>query len=140
MALTRFITDRGGHHCLYRVGYRNVIDKGVQLNKDGIETHLMMEHSDMVPSKRITFLMMVVKLIVEMVRMKLEGSEEGIGSLIRDLDEPLESVELRMNILSGPRFAKTKGIQAIKEFRNYIEGQSVRGRTWRTWVDTPEAD
>lgn len=43
VALTRFITGRGGHHCLYRVGYRNVIDKGVQLNKDGVETHLMME-------------------------------------------------------------------------------------------------
>lgn len=45
MSLTKFITDRGGHHCLYRVGYRNVIDKGVQLNKDGIETHLMIETS-----------------------------------------------------------------------------------------------
>lgn len=45
MALSRFITDRGGQHCMYRVGYRNVIDKGVQLNKDGIETPLMMETS-----------------------------------------------------------------------------------------------
>lgn len=45
MGLTRFITARGGHHCLYRVGYRNVIDKGVQLNEEGIETHLMMETS-----------------------------------------------------------------------------------------------
>ncbi|KAG9136004.1 hypothetical protein Leryth_015872 [Lithospermum erythrorhizon] len=45
LALTKFITDRGGQHCLYRVGYRNVIDKGVQLNKDGVETHLMMETS-----------------------------------------------------------------------------------------------
>lgn len=43
VALTKFITDLGGNHCLYRVGYRNVIDKGVQLNRDSIETHLMME-------------------------------------------------------------------------------------------------
>ncbi|KAF6167896.1 hypothetical protein GIB67_027674 [Kingdonia uniflora] len=43
MALTQFIIDRGGHHCLYRVGYRNVIDKGPQLNREGIEIHLMME-------------------------------------------------------------------------------------------------
>jgi phosphomannomutase len=41
--LTRFIASRGGRHCLYRVGYRNVIDKGMQLNDDGVETHLMME-------------------------------------------------------------------------------------------------
>jgi len=45
MALTKFITNKGGQHCLYRVGYRNVIDKGVNLNKDGVETHLMMETS-----------------------------------------------------------------------------------------------
>lgn len=43
VALTEFIAARGGHHCLYRVGYRNVIDKGIQLNRDGVETHLMME-------------------------------------------------------------------------------------------------
>ena len=41
MALTRFIVNRGGHHCLYRVGYRNVIDKKVHLNEDGIETYLI---------------------------------------------------------------------------------------------------
>ena len=41
MALTRFIVNRRGHHCLYRVGYRNVIDKGVHLNEDGIETYLI---------------------------------------------------------------------------------------------------
>ncbi|CAK7326753.1 unnamed protein product [Dovyalis caffra] len=45
MGLTRFIIDKGGQHYLYRVGYRNVIDKGVQLNKDDIESHLMMETS-----------------------------------------------------------------------------------------------
>lgn len=45
VALTEFITAKGGRHCLYRVGYRNVIDKGIQLNEDGMETHLMMETS-----------------------------------------------------------------------------------------------
>ncbi|KAI3453138.1 hypothetical protein Pfo_009801 [Paulownia fortunei] len=131
MALTRFITDRGGLHCLYRVGYRNVIDKGVQLNKDGVETHLMMETSGHGALKENHFLddgaYMVVKIIIEMVRMKLEGSDEGIGSLIKDLEEPLESVELRMNILSEPRFAKAKGVEAIEEFRNYIEQGRLEG-------------
>lgn len=64
---------------------------------------------------------MVVKIIIEMVRMKLGGSEEGIGSLIKDLEEPLESVELRMNIISEARHAKTKGSEAIETFRQYIE-------------------
>lgn len=64
---------------------------------------------------------MVVKIIIEMVRMRLAGSKEGIGSLIEDLEEPLESAELRMNILSEPRDAKAKGIEAIETFRQYIE-------------------
>jgi len=64
---------------------------------------------------------MVVKIIIEMVRMKLAGSNEGIGSLIEDLEEPYESVELRINIISEPRLAKAKGIEAIEIFRNYIE-------------------
>ncbi|GFS30262.1 phosphoglucomutase, putative [Actinidia rufa] len=131
MALTRFITDRGGHHCLYRVGYRNVIDKGVQLNKDGIQAHLMMETSGHGALKENHFLddgaYMVVKIIIEMVRMKLEGSDEGIGSLIEDLDEPLESIELRMNVLSEPRHAKAKAIEAIEAFRNYIEEGKLPG-------------
>ncbi|GAU29141.1 hypothetical protein TSUD_59080 [Trifolium subterraneum] len=131
MSLTKFITDRGGHHCLYRVGYRNVIDKGVQLNKDGIETHLMMETSGHGALKENHFLddgaYMVVKIIIEMVRMKLGGSDEGIGSLIKDLEEPYESVELRINIISEPRYAKAKGSEAIETFRNYIEEGKLKG-------------
>ena len=64
---------------------------------------------------------MVVKVIIEMVRMKLEGSGDGIGSLIKDLEGPLESAELRMNVISEPRFAKAKAIEAIETFRNYVE-------------------
>lgn len=66
---------------------------------------------------------MVVKIIIEMVRMKLAGLEEGIGSLIEDLEEPLESVELRMNIVCEPRHAKAMGTQAIETFRMYIQVQ-----------------
>ncbi|KAK6252272.1 hypothetical protein QUC31_013992 [Theobroma cacao] len=131
MALTKFITERGGHHCLYRVGYRNVIDKGVQLNKDGIETHLMMETSGHGALKENYFLddgaFMVVKIIIEMVHMKLSGSDEGIGSLIKDLEEPLESIELRMNIISEPKHAKARGTEAIEAFRSYVEEGQLEG-------------
>ncbi|KAK5842480.1 uncharacterized protein LOC108466801 [Gossypium arboreum] len=131
LELTRFITDRGGHHCLYRVGYRNVIDKGVHLNQDGVETHLMMETSGHGALKENYFLddgaYMVVKIIIEMVRMTLEGSDEGIGSLIKDLEEPLESIELRMNIISEPKYAKARGREVIEAFRSYIEECQLKG-------------
>ncbi|RZC58220.1 hypothetical protein C5167_005531 [Papaver somniferum] len=132
MALTQFITKRGGHHCLYRVGYRNVIDKGIQLNKDGIETHLMMETSGHGALKENHFLddgaYMVVKIIIEMVRMKLAGSDnEGIGGLIKEFEDPADSAELRINITCEPRFAKQRGVQAIEAFRNYIEDGRLEG-------------
>ncbi|KAI5353314.1 hypothetical protein L3X38_006207 [Prunus dulcis] len=131
MALTRFITNRGGHHCLYRVGYRNVIDKGVQLNKEGIETHLMMETSGHGALKENHFLddgaYMVVKIIIEMVRMKLAGSDEGVGNIIKDLEEPAESIELRINVVSEPRYAKEKAIEAIETFREYVEEGRLEG-------------
>ncbi|KAL6295216.1 hypothetical protein ACE6H2_003358 [Prunus campanulata] len=131
MALTRFITNRGGHHCLYRVGYRNVIDKGVQLNKEGIETHLMMETSGHGALKENHFLddgaYMVVKIIIEMVRMKLAGWDEGVGDIIKDLEEPAESIELRLNVVSEPRYAKEKAIEAIETFREYVEEGRLEG-------------
>ncbi|GAV61700.1 PGM_PMM_I domain-containing protein/PGM_PMM_II domain-containing protein/PGM_PMM_III domain-containing protein [Cephalotus follicularis] len=129
--LTRFITNRGGQHCLYRVGYRNVIDKGINLNKDGIETHLMMETSGHGALKENYYLddgaYMVVKIIIEIVRMKLTGSDKGIGDLIKDLEEPLESIELRMNIISEPRDTKEIAIEALETFRNYIEEGRLEG-------------
>ncbi|CAN1188992.1 algC, partial [Linum perenne] len=156
MALSKFITERGGRHCLYRVGYRNVIDKGVQLNKDGLDAQLMMETSGHGALKENYYLddgnnflrfpfppntnrklnfvdwagaYMVVKIIIEMVRMKLQGSNEGIGSLIKDLEQPLESAELRMNVISEPKDAKARAVEAIETFREFVEVQTTASST-----------
>lgn len=64
---------------------------------------------------------MVVKIIIEMVRMKLSGIDEGIGSLIRDLKEPADSVELRLNIVTPPRYAKEKGREVVQTLKEYIQ-------------------
>lgn len=64
---------------------------------------------------------MVVKIIIEMVRMRLAGSEEGIGSLIQELEDPLESIELRMNVITPPQQAKEKGAEAVDTLKKYIE-------------------
>ncbi|XP_052159083.1 uncharacterized protein LOC127776637 isoform X2 [Oryza glaberrima] len=129
--LTRFIQARGGHHCLYRVGYRNVIDKGVQLNADGVETHLMMETTGHGALKENNFLddgaYMVVKIIIEMVRMRLVGLEGSVGTLIMDLEEPAESKLMRMNILGEAKYAKQRGTQAVETFRNHIQEGKLNG-------------
>lgn len=43
--LTDFIEKLGGKHYRYRKGYKNIIDKGISLNKDGVDTPLMIETS-----------------------------------------------------------------------------------------------
>lgn len=64
---------------------------------------------------------MVVKIIIEMVRMKVAGSEEGIGNMIEELEDPVEAVELRMNIVTPPKDAKEKGAETVEALRKYIE-------------------
>lgn len=129
--LTKFITDRGGHHCLYRVGYRNVINKGIELNENGVETHLMMETSGHGALRENYFLddgaYMAMKIIIEMVRRTLGGSTTDIGSLIQDLEEPKERIEMRINILSKPRDAKQRGAETIEAFRKFIVDGHLTG-------------
>ncbi|KAF3431969.1 hypothetical protein FNV43_RR26705 [Rhamnella rubrinervis] len=86
---------------------------GVNLNEDGIEAHLMMETSGHGALKENYFLD--------------DGSDEGIGSLISDLEEPYESIELRMSIISELRHAKARGTEAIETFREYIEEGKLEG-------------
>ena len=41
--LSQYIGGLGGRHFRYRRGYKNVINKGIELNKDGTDCQLMME-------------------------------------------------------------------------------------------------
>uniref|UniRef100_R7WDW8 Alpha-D-phosphohexomutase alpha/beta/alpha domain-containing protein n=1 Tax=Aegilops tauschii TaxID=37682 RepID=R7WDW8_AEGTA len=105
--------------------------KGMQLNADGVETHVMMETTGHGALRENHFLddgaYMVVKIIIEMVRMRLAGLEGGVGGLIRDLEEPAESVLLRMDIVGEPKSAKQRGIEAVEAFKKYIEEGKLSG-------------
>lgn len=41
--LSEYITSLGGQHFRYRRGYKNVINKGIELNSNGTDCQLMME-------------------------------------------------------------------------------------------------
>ena len=42
-ALTDFIEGLGGRHFRFKRGYKNVINKGIELGKQGVDCQLMME-------------------------------------------------------------------------------------------------
>jgi phosphomannomutase len=99
--LPKFIAALGGRHLRYRRGYKNVIEKGVELNAAGEECHLMIETSGHGALKENYFLddgaYMAVKLLVEAVRSKQAGGG-GLGELIAALEEPREELEVRAGI------------------------------------------
>ena len=99
--LPKFIAALGGRHLRYRRGYKNVIEKGVELNAAGEECHLMIETSGHGALKENFFLddgaFMAVKLLVEAVRSKQAGGG-GLGALIAALEEPREELEVRAGI------------------------------------------
>ena len=103
--LAQFITEWGGVHYRYKRGYHNVIDEAVRLNAAGIDCPLAIETSGHAALRENHFLddgmYLVTVLIVEAMRLKQEGKE--LSSLLDGLREPVESVELRLNI-TAPDF------------------------------------
>mmetsp|Transcript_14879 Transcript_14879/g.43695 ORF Transcript_14879/g.43695 Transcript_14879/m.43695 type:complete len:203 (+) Transcript_14879:2683-3291(+) len=95
--LTKFITDLGGKHLRFKRGYKNVIGKGIELNKQGVDCHLMMETSGHGAVKDNWFLddgaFLAVQVVIEMVRRR-EAGLGGIGDLLAKLPEAKEAAEV----------------------------------------------
>ena len=100
--LARFITEWGGVHYRFKRGYRNVIDEAIRLNEEGIDCPLAIETSGHAALRENFFLddgtYLVTRLICEAMNRKREG--QTLSSLIDELQEPVESTEIRMNILA----------------------------------------
>lgn len=99
--LSKFIGEWGGIHYRYKRGYRNVIDEAILLNKQGIDCPLAIETSGHAALRDNHFLddgmYLVTVLIVEAMLLKQDG--KTLSSLITDLQEPVESTEIRLSIL-----------------------------------------
>ncbi len=98
--LRDFIVRRGGEHYRFKRGYRNVIDEAIRLNGEGVSCPLAIETSGHAALKENHFLddgmYLVTVLIVKAMQLKKEG--KGLGEMIADLKEPVESREIRVAI------------------------------------------
>lgn len=116
--------DLGGEHYRYRRGYKNVIDKGLELNAQGINCPLAIETSGHAAMRENYFLddgaYLCTKIIIKMAQMKKQG--KNLEDLIKNLKEPAESREYRFNI-TEPDF-KACGQRVIQELEAYAEKQS----------------
>ncbi len=132
--LAKFIGEWGGEHYRYKRGYRNVIDEAIRLNEENIDCPLAIETSGHAALRENYFLddgmYLVTRLICEAMRRKREGLT--LSSLIDDLQEPAESIELRLNLL--PEDFRMAGQEIIDKLLNH----TLENSEWRLAPDNRE--
>ncbi|MBQ6519872.1 MAG: hypothetical protein IJI14_14205 [Anaerolineaceae bacterium] len=120
--LAVFLTeDLGLKHLRFKRGYKNVIDKGVELNAGGEVCELAIETSGHGAFKENHFsddgAYIATKIICRMAKLRKEGKK--IESLIDKLGQPAEAAEIRLNI-TDPDF-KAYGQQVLEDFKAFCE-------------------
>ena len=99
--LTVFLTEKlGCKHLRYMRGYKNVINKSIELNKAGIDSGLAIETSGHAAFAENYFLddgaYLATKIVIKAALLARAG--KAIDSVIADLEEPLEAREVRFPI------------------------------------------
>lgn len=122
--LKEFIeNDLGGKHYRYRRGYKNVIDKALELNAEGINCPLAIETSGHAAMRENYFLddgaYLCTKIIIKAAQLRAEGKE--LDELTKSLKEPLESCEIRFKITE--KDFKACGERIIADLTAYAEKQ-----------------
>lgn len=116
--LTEFIENLGGEHLRFKRGYRNVIDKCLELNANGLYSPLAIETSGHAAFKENYFLddgaYLVTKILISMSRLK-EG--ESLNDLISGLKEPAEANEVRLSFSAASKDFKSEGNTVIEELK-----------------------
>ena len=122
--LKAFIEDNlGGRHYRYRRGYKNVIDKALELNAQGISCPLAIETSGHAAMRENYFLddgaYLCTKIIIKAAQLRQQGKD--LSDLTADLKEPLESVERRFRITE--KDFRACGERIIADLTAYAEQQ-----------------
>ena len=120
--LTAFIKANGGRHLRYKRGYKNVIDKQIELTEKGVNCPLAIETSGHASFSENYFLddgaYLITKLIIKMAL--LGKQNKRLEDLIANLKEPLEEKEVRFKI-SAEDF-KTYGEEVIEKVESLAAG------------------
>ncbi|MGX6980137.1 phosphomannomutase/phosphoglucomutase [Vagococcus elongatus] len=119
--LKDFIELLGGKQVRYLSGYRNVINKAIELNKQGIQTELAIETSGHAAFKENYFLDDGAYVVAKILMLLPKLSEEGrsLNDLIADLKQPAETQEVRFRI--NDENYRQKGMEVIDVMADFIE-------------------
>lgn len=116
--LAKFIKANGGTHLRFKRGYRNVINKQIELCENSVSCPLAMETSGHAAFSENYFLddgaYLITKLIIEAAALSKKGT--CLEDLIAKLPEAVEEKELRFKILCDD--FRPVGERIIKLFEN----------------------
>lgn len=116
--LKEFIeTNLGGVHYRYKRGYRNVIDKAIELCNQGIDCPLAIETSGHAAFKENYFLDDGAYLVTKIVIMLASGVD--ISRALESMKMPAESVEKRFEILDEN--FRDYGMYVLDELEKFAE-------------------
>ena len=126
--LADFLENRlGCRHLRFRRGYKNVINKGLELNGEGTDCRLAIETSGHAALKENYFLddgaYLATKIVIEAALLKREGKH--IEDLIADLKDPLEAKEVRFKVLAEDFSSYAQ------EVLDFIEAEAPKKEGWK---------
>ncbi len=120
--LAEFIKNLGGKHLRFKRGYKNVIDKSIELNRNGVYSPLAMETSGHAAFMENYFLddgaYLITKLLISLASL---GEGKSLCSLISSLPEPAESDEVRLSFSETSRDFKAEGQRVIEDLIKWAE-------------------
>ncbi len=124
--LKKFIEDTlHGEHYRYKRGYRNVINKAVELCEQGKNAPLAIETSGHAAFRENYFLddgaYLITRIIIKLIQLKEQG--KTLADLFSALEEPAQAKELRFNILGDDFAAYGQQVLArLESFANQTDG------------------
>ena len=126
--LTTYLEEcLGLKHLRFKRGYRNVINKSIELNKAGIDSQLAIETSGHAAYKENYFLddgaYLATKIVIKEAQLKQKGVD--IGVLIESLEEPKEAIEVRFPIEVSD-FA-VYGDQILEGLKVWVKAKEDKG-------------
>lgn len=125
--LTAFLEGSlGMQHLRFKRGYKNVIDKAIELNKAGTDCPLAIETSGHGAFRENYFsddgAYLSIMIICRLAMMKAQGKD--LSALIADLQQPAEAIEKRYSIADVPDY-KTFSQTVLKAFQAFAEQEPL---------------
>ena len=126
--LTVFLEKNLGlSHRRFRRGYKNVINEAIRLNKEGIDSQLAIETSGHAAFKENYFLddgaYLATKIVIKAAKLHLQG--KTLDSILEGLEEPKESMELRLPLRVAEFSEYADGI--LQELEDVVQKGGVPG-------------